>query len=188
MTIPIGQTLFNQYDLNSRVDLLSLANTFLKEAEQLFGPIAGGYTLVECWYHDDGPEIFYPEPGSIAIRLSSLSQGVPDQIIYQLAHEVVHCVSPSGGVHANVLEEGLAVYFSVITVKKYGLSWKPSMESYKQALRILEPYLLKDPYFIKIVRQQEPYIFKISKNQLLSLHIDMCEQDAILLSEKFGRF
>ena len=194
MSIPIRQTLFNQNDLNSRVDLLSLANTFLNEAEQLFGPIAGRYTLVDCWYHDDGnddgPEILFPhEPGQIAIRLSADSKGDPRQIVYQLAHEVVHCISPSGpGLHANVLEEGLAVYFSVITVKKYGLIIRPSMESYKQALRILEPYLAKHPSFIKIVRQQEPYICKITKKQLLGLDIDMSEHDAISLSEKFVRF
>ncbi|KAA6438882.1 hypothetical protein FEM33_15315 [Dyadobacter flavalbus] len=190
MSIPIGQTVFNQKDLNSRVDLLSLAHTFLNEAEQLFGPIAGGYALVDCWYHDDGPEIFFPrEPGQIAIRLSADSKGDPRQIVYQLAHEVVHCISPSGpGLHANVLEEGLAVYFSVITVNKYGLIITPKMESYKQALRILDPYLAIHPSFIKIVRQQEPYICKITKDQLLGLDIDMSEHDAISLSEKFVRF
>ena len=188
MSLPTGQTLFNKKDLNSKVDLLSLANIFLDEAELLFGPRISGHTLVDCLYHDDGPEIYYPKHGSIEIRLSSLSQGVSDQIIYQLAHEVVHCVSPSGGVNANVLEEGLAVYFSVITLKKYGLSWNPSMESYKQALRIVEPYLAKHPSFIKIVRQQEPYICKITKDQLLGLDIDMSENDAISLSEKFVRF
>lgn len=189
MSILTGQTLFNQKDLNNRADLLSLANTFLSDAEQLFGPRTSGHTLVECWYHDDGPEIFYPESGGIAIRLSSDSKGDPRQIIYQLAHEVVHCISPlGGGLHANVLEEGLAVYFSVITVRKYGLSIKPKMKSYIQALSIVEPYLTKHSLFIKIVRQQEPYICKITKDQLLNLGIDICEQDAISLSEKFDRF
>lgn len=61
------------------------------------------------------------------------------------------------------------------------------MESYKQALRIIEPYLAKHPSFIKNVRNQEPYICEITKEQLLGLDIDMSEHDAILLSEKFDR-
>ena len=188
MSIHTGHTFFNQKDLNNRVDLLGLANKFLNYSQHLFCLRTAGHNLIDCWYHDDGPEIFYPRPEQIAIRLSSDSQGVTDQIIYQLAHEVIHCISPSGGVHANVLEEGIAVFYSVITVKKYGLVWEPSMASYKQARSILEPYLINHPLFIKMVRQQEQYIFKVSKDHLLNLDIDICEQDAILLSDKFVRF
>src|SRR5437879_7010897 len=50
---------------------------------------------------------------------------------YQLAHESVHLLAPTGGRNANVLEEGLATYFSELYLHDtFATSMPPELASY----------------------------------------------------------
>jgi hypothetical protein len=73
----------------------------------------------------------------------------------------VYIFSPSGGCTVNVLEEGLATYFSHKYVEKeFDFIMPPKIQSYERVRELVDKLLKLDPDAIRKIRQNQ---FKISK-------------------------
>ena len=94
-------------------------------AEHMFAPRDPSYTIVGIEFVNDGPYIWYPlshgskQNKDIIIRLSSPAAQNIVQACFQLAHETVHLLSPSGGQNSTNLEEGVACFFRSIIWRRY---------------------------------------------------------------------
>ena len=82
------------------------------------------------FYPQPNPQIMFPDyhigKKQIKIHLPEHSAGDRKRSLFQLSHEVIHMLSPQiGGASASVLEEGLAVHFSIEYLKKHRYSINP---------------------------------------------------------------
>src|SRR3990167_6713780 len=91
--------------------LTSRLGSLLQLAESQFGARDKDYTILGIEFGSTGPFIWYPgNCKNIAIQLSLESLKSEHCALYELAHECIHLLSPTGKKNANVLEEGLATY------------------------------------------------------------------------------
>ncbi len=171
--------------------LASRLGDALEKAEMLFGDRDKEYTILGVEFlSTEVPQIWYAGSGRhIAIQLSREALGDANQAFYQLAHEVVHCLSPTGAQGANVLEEGLAVWFSRWYMKTSGLGdhWNATLESYLEAGRLVEQLLKIDMGLIKRLRGREPVLSQATPGALMKLHGDVEMTLAEGLCETFCR-
>lgn len=169
--------------------LASRLGQMLRLAEAQFGERDLFYTILGVEFIEGGPQISYRSNYKhIVIQLGFECLDKPDRAYYQLAHECVHLLSPTGGRNATVLEEGLATYFSEQYIHDYfGVNWHSSMESYETASVLAQRLLMLDPDAIKHLRREEPVISKISKELLLKHYPALGEEVAGKLAEPFER-
>jgi len=91
----------------------------LSFVESRYGPRDHGWTLLGVEFTvRDTPQVWYPTfdgiGESVIVQLTQSAATNERQALFQLAHEVVHLLSPAGpGARASVLEEGLATYTSL---------------------------------------------------------------------------
>ena len=99
--------------------LASRMGHILRFVEARYGRRDPGWTLLGVEFTTrDTPQVWYPTfdgiGETIIIQLSRSAATNETQALFQLAHEVVHLLSPAGpGARASVLEEGLATYVSL---------------------------------------------------------------------------
>lgn len=135
----------------------------LQELERKYGPRDLTYTPLGVEFHGDIPHIWYPgNCKHVAIRLSMAALPNPSRALYQLAHECVHLLSPSGGSAAPVLEEGLATIFS----EDYALRickqhFTPELPAYASAAADLRELLEIEPFAVERLRNVEPAFYKM---------------------------
>jgi hypothetical protein len=86
----------------------------LAEAERRFGPRDKSWTILGVDFGGSSPNIWYPSSGDkmVVVKLSDNASLDPNRALFQLSHEVIHLLSPSGGKMAPALEEGPATHFS----------------------------------------------------------------------------
>jgi hypothetical protein len=81
-------------------------------AEEKFGPRDTNWTLLGIDFSSDGGQTWTPgNCGHIIIQLEMNCLTDRHAAYCTLAHECIHLLSPTGKTDANVLEEGLAVFF-----------------------------------------------------------------------------
>ena len=91
----------------------------LRFVESRYGPRDRNWTLLGVEFTvRKTPQVWYPTfdgiGEAIIIQLTRSAATNERQALFQLAHEVVHLLSPAGpGARASVLEEGLATYTSL---------------------------------------------------------------------------
>lgn len=111
-------------------------------AEQRYGQRDLSWTLLGVDFaRVPLPQIFYVRHNSgrkaIVVHLTAEAATDEKHALFQLAHEVVHTLSPIGPhVPASVLEEGVATYNSIEYVKAAGFQIEPSYigpEAYQDA-------------------------------------------------------
>lgn len=91
--------------------------------ESLFGPAVNEYQI--DWVDfciGDNPCLSYPpcaDHKSVRIQLVGPALENDNFARSQLAHELVHCLSSSGGPNAAIIEEGAATWFQVYHNRKY---------------------------------------------------------------------
>lgn len=100
---------------------------FLSEAERRFGPRDTGWTLLGVELVSRGsPKIWYPILGGekrfIAVQVTVGAADDESRALFQLAHEVVHLLAPTGQANASRFEEGLATLFAVEMLREIGFS------------------------------------------------------------------
>lgn len=103
-----------------------LAELYLAEAEEMFGKRIG-YRFDGLRFHNLRPQVIQTrshvqneQPGFMVMLNGHASHDEKDGI-FQLAHEVIHLLSPvafDDKNELNYLEEGLAVYFSKFIVER----------------------------------------------------------------------
>src|SRR5437763_183874 len=93
--------------------LPSRLGALLNEAERLYGERDRSYTILGVEFGPGDPQIWFPgNRRHIVIQLADNALENTALAVYQLAHETIHLLSPTGTANAPVLEEGLATAFA----------------------------------------------------------------------------
>jgi len=69
----------------------------LRTAEERYGKRDHSYTILGVEFSQDGPQIWYP--GNCKNIIIQISMNCIDDInraVFQVAHEAIHCLSPTG--------------------------------------------------------------------------------------------
>lgn len=177
--------------------LASQLGEMLRLAESRFGERDKTYTILGVEFVEDGPQCWFPHNSrNIVIRLGSQCLCEPDRACFQLAHESIHLLSPTGGRNANVLEEGLATHFQTWYMDNhYPSDWPPSRhdwnrlecESYVHAKDLTEHLLDLDPEVIKRLRKHQPTLSCMTADDIVNACPDFDSDMAVALTRKFER-
>ena len=170
--------------------LASRLGEILHMTEELFGPRDYSYTLLGIEFGPDNPRIWYPEDRRhIIIQLSLRAATNMSQACYQMAHETVHLLAPSGGRNASNFEEGVACYFAAYYMK-CKFNWpnrSPTLPSYRRALDLIAPRLDEDIYCIRRLREHHPSFQDITKEEISREFPKLASEDVDFLMSKFDR-
>lgn len=171
--------------------LASRLGDMLSFAEKMFGKRDKEYTILGIEYCESGPRIWYPKNNkNIVIQLTPDALESEAIAYYQLAHECVHLLSPSGAANANMLEEGTAVYFSWWYLKRAlninGEQFTENAVKYKTAGLLVEKALNFKPDFYKEARIVRPRIWEITDTDILDLCPQLSLDEARILSTPFS--
>lgn len=181
-TIPYGYT----WTLPSRLgDALTIA-------EKFYGPRNKEFTLLGIEFCESGPRIWYPKSkDKIIIQLSFDAMESEKLALYQLAHECIHLLSPSGEKNSLVLEEGLAVYHSWYFVNKcLGVDGKEitSEKNYLLAGLLVEKLLSLRPWFFRELRKHHHQLWDVSMTEISEFCPELPKEEAQILARKFDSF
>lgn len=127
----------------------SRLGNILELAEEMFGPRDKSWTILGVEFTTaDNPSVWYPgNRKNVLIQLTQECMKDEKRALYQLSHEAFHVLSPLGPkTSSTVLEEGLAVYFSIqylrsadikvdnsyVSSPKYRLAYTAVLELYKK--------------------------------------------------------
>ena len=169
--------------------LASVLGSLLALAEERFGPRDSDYCLLGIEFAATGPQVWYPgNRKHIVIQLSLNSLTNVHSALYELSHECVHLLSPTGTKSANVLEEGLATLFSVEQMEKYyGVGWwsEKRNHAYFEAAAKVGELLALDNNVILQLRQEEATISSITSEMILRYCPAVSLELAERLSAKF---
>lgn len=112
-----------------------------------------------------------------------------NQAFYQLAHECVHLLSPTGGNNANNLEEGLAAYNAKYFMRtEMGQPfWNATLPSYIKAEQLVTKIMEFDVRAIKRMRELQFNISTISAEIILKISTKINQEEAQFLASKFVR-
>ena len=106
-----------------------------------------------------------------------------------MAHETIHLLAPSGGQNANNLEEGIACYFAAYYMKNKlnEPDWRPTLPSYKRALKLIISRLDEDIYCIRRLRENQPLFPKMGREAITAEFPNLTLDDVDFLTRKFNR-
>ena len=138
---------------------------------------------------NNAPQIWYRgNDKGIVIRLTPDTKTNERWGCYQLAHECIHLLSPSGGCTVNILEEGLATYFAHQYVEKeFNDPMPPTITSYERARQLVNKLLGFDADAVKKIRKSQPAISKITSKNILEVVPQFNLADAQVLEQEFVR-
>jgi len=162
------------YDTGFSWTLAAVLGEIILKAEEMFGDRDRSYTLLGIDFAPDplGASRTWT-PGNckhIIVQLSMDCLTDRYQAYLNLAHEGVHLISPTGKADANVLEEGLAVYFSRWYMNDvFGDGWwngRLKKDAYGQAFDAVTELLQYDENIIKKLRHVQPTIAYITAEQI----------------------
>jgi hypothetical protein len=176
--IPKGYT----YTISSRL------GNFLTLTERQFGGRDQTYTILGIEFQEDGPRIWYPcNCRHVVVQLNSQCANDYFEALFELAHECVHLLSPTGKSDANVLEEGLATLFSLrYRTQDLGQTqFKITDPRYISASRAAEQLLDIDPNAVVKLRKNEPTISRITADQIIKQYPGVSESLAGQLTSRF---
>lgn len=126
--------------------LTTLVGKFLNEAERRYGPRDQSYTPLGIEFGRGGPCTWYPgDCRHACIRLGEEARNDPAQAVFQLAHEVVHLLAPTGKADAPVFEEGIATVFSEEMAEAEGSAVRNRHSDYEKAARLVRQFIAKYP-------------------------------------------
>ncbi len=164
----------------------------LHEAEQLFGERDKSWTILGCQYCRDDmqPENWhpgYPRRKDIVFNLSAKANVDMDIALFQLSHEVVHALAPKVGTKVNVLEEGVAAWFSAHYVKKAtgkdATKWMSG--KYRHAYDAVSRLLDSDPAAIRKLRGIEPCFKNMTPDTFAKAGCSLPNNEIVILLRSF---
>ncbi len=137
--------------------LTTLLGVFLREAESRYGPRDRAWTPLGIEFYGDIPHLWFPgNCGNVSIMLTDTARLDQRQAIFQLAHETVHLLAPTGGAHASVFEEGLATLFSHEMSPLHGGYNISTHALYLLAEAQARQFLAIDPDGVRKIRSVQP--------------------------------
>ena len=165
------------------------------DIEKRFGPAVDEWALggVAFDIAEEQPCLFYPysRPWMVIIKLVGPALKNIDFARFQLAHELVHCINPSGGNLANVLEEGMAACFQQSYATRM-LKGRVRLgdAKYISARKLFNQFVKKSkvPHTIVRLRSVEPYLHKITHETFATAGITLSPELEKSLLMKFEDF
>jgi hypothetical protein len=149
------------------------AKVLLLKAEQLFLEREATEPFLGVRVDPKGPHLrFEPEgrPG-VWVELSPSTLQYPDQALHQIAHEVIHLLAPTRCPPTIMLEEGLAVWFSLhgpaFSDARYKLEAITHIYAvggpinYRDALDLYNELLAVDQNAVVALRGREPRLWSL---------------------------
>jgi hypothetical protein len=177
--------------------LTSLLGQMLRLAESRFGERDRSYTILGVEFIDGIPQHWFPgNCRNIVVQLSTQCLQEPDRACFQIAHETIHLLSPTGGQNANVLEEGLVSHFQTWYMSNHyppdwpctGFDWNRfDCQSYVEAKLLVEQLLGLDPDVIKHLRVKQPTLSLISAEAIEKACPKLMPEVAAALAARFKR-
>ena len=171
-------------------DIITMAH----EIESIFVPAVTDWTLRFVCFSDaaECPHVYYPDGfrQTVGIRLAGQALKDIDFARFQLAHELVHCLAPSGGQKAFVIEEGAAAkYQHSYSIKHLDGRVKLGDCKYKEALKLYNELTMQYGGAIRKLRYVEPYFNNWSPETFLAadMHLEYRLERLLLMNFKdFG--
>lgn len=170
----------------------AMATTLISLAENFFGPMRSSWKYIGVVFRDHPPHLYYaPDTATIQISLSLRAINDEFQRDFQLAHEVCHLLYPSvdpqhpAEPKTNLINEGISTYFSVIVVAAFHgeNAAKNAIESletnspkYFFAFQQVSDLMSKDRDAVKRIRDRQPMINKLSKDDLLASGLTLTDE------------
>lgn len=156
--------------------LASRLGDMLFKAEAFFGSRDATFTILGTEFTSkEQPQIWFPgwpERKNIIVQLTREVSENFDQACYQMAHEVVHCLTPKPYGNSTVLEEGIACWFSDWYMKKQlnNTDWHSGDPKYKKALELVNKLFAEEQntQIIKEFRAQGKNFSDITPEDLKS--------------------
>ena len=166
--------------------LASILGDSLIKAEQRFGNRDKDYTILGIEFlNHHCPYIWYINNGKhIIIRLTLSCIDDFNQGVFQLTHEVIHCLSPDVNVRATILEEGLATLFATEYSINHG-ALKATDQKYLDACGLVNQLLKIDADIIKKLRQSQSKISLINEADILKINNNIPKKLAFELTQVF---
>jgi len=165
--------------------ITSKMGDMLQKAEAKYGERDKTYTILGIELSSVGnPYIWYlGDRKQIIIRINEFCLNDMDYAVFQVSQEIIHCLCPTGGSNATYLEEGLATHFGNEYYRSCGyVKWHVNDPKYIEALNLVEQLFRIDAEIIKKVRNIEPIISLVTKNQLIDVNknIPECLADKLI--------
>lgn len=173
--------------------IISLLGTILNDAEGLYGERDRSFNILGVELCDqDQPMIWYPGSRDgrkdVIIQITKDCETNINKAVFQVSHEIIHCLCPKPGRHANVLEEGLATLFSTIESTKHNTGYQPDSLPYVFAMEKVWELLRLDESIIKKARMIEPDFSLMTKELLLGFHPSIKNDLLEILFKPFSEF
>jgi hypothetical protein len=185
----------NHLDTGNVEQVISM---LLDDAEELFGTRVPPYpyTYEGVYFGSNVSQLKYrPEEMKIFIRLSSDARNDNAKILWQLAHECTHLLTPAR-LWTSMLEEGLACWFQMRWAKLCPQLFPESKckpeecfasERFLEAYTLVEELLKRDPQAIKRCRKHQPVISKFTPTLIVTEISSVDVPTAKLLCSRFAR-
>jgi hypothetical protein len=175
--IPDGWT----YTLSQRLSAM------LRELEARYGTRDQKWTPLGIEFGGLRPCLWYPgNCGHVSIKLSDSARNNPAQALYQLAHEAVHLLSPTGKRNALVIEEGLATNFSGEIIQRFGINFAEGHAEYVYSKNITQEFLRLHPDGVRLLRQHKPSFCDFTAEMIRETFLDVPIKLATDLCESFA--
>ena len=168
--------------------IISKLGHIIRTAEEKYGLRDYTYTILGVEFNQDGhPRIWYPgDCKHVIIQISMDCLDDINRAVFQVAHEAVHCLCPTGTDNANVLEEGLANLFSIeYTLANENGVWSSNDQRYTEASELVKQLLSFDSEIIKKLRLVQPTLSNIDSNLILKTNPNVPVALADKLTAKF---
>jgi len=173
--------------------LASRLGQMLEMAEQRFGPRDKSYTILGFEFRAGLPQIWFPGSRKrVIVQLDFSSMNDPNLPLFQMAHQSVHLLTPVLPVHASVLEEGLATYFSKEYMAAHiGGVWLTGDQKYDRAEVLARKLLLFNADAVKALRELVSVISEATAQNILkicpSLSSQLAEQLVVTFESWDGK-
>ena len=170
--------------------LTSKLGHILTTAEGLYGLRDSTYTILGIeFYHQTNPQVWFPgNCKHIAIQLTYGSLFNMDAGVFELAHEAIHCLTPTSGiVPATILEEGLATHFSLDYAQNngHGNFLHVLNPKYTNALQLFTQLIAIDNNIIIKIRKIQPVISLVTDANLQQANNNIPPHLAIAITQVF---
>ena len=173
-------------EADRRWTLASRLGDMLTKAEKRFGPRDMSYTFLGIEFAGNIPMIRYHGEGKqIIIQLSLDALVDLPRACYQLGHECIHLLAPTGKQNAINLEEGLATLFG----EDYATKWFDMPRDcggieYERAKKITDKAFRMNPNFVREIRLKKPSFCDFTPKDILK-HSDILPEEADFLCQPF---
>ncbi len=135
--------------------LTTMLGELLHIAEGRYGTRNREWTILGVEFEDKPrPCVWFPGSRQhVAVSLTFGAKNCPAEASFQLAHEVVHLLDPTGGGTASLLAEGVAVTFADEMAVRFGWHRQTGDANYLAAKKDVEPLLVKGVGIIPALRE-----------------------------------